>query len=246
MELNSKILDGKIVVVTGAGKGIGKAISKRFLAEGAIVYGVDLQDGSMEEFISIPRFYPVYFDITNQDLIRDLFVTIQKSHGKLDVLVNNAGIMQDAYLPMITDNLLKRTFDVNVFAMIYMIKYAAKLMRKQRFGSIINASSIMGIGGNSGQIAYAASKGAVVALTKSAAKELAIDNIRVNAVAPGVVATELLQHVPEDQMSVIKSKIGFNRLATPEDVADVYLFLASDLSRYVSGQVLGVDGMMIN
>lgn len=246
MKSNFNILDNKIVVVTGAGRGIGLAITKRFLAEGATVYGVDLQEGSMETLNTTSRFHPVYFDITNQDLIRDLFVTIQKKYGRLDVLVNNAGIMQDAYLPMITDTLLQKTFDVNVFAMINMIKYAAKLMRKQKCGSIINAASIMGIGGNSGQIAYAASKGAVIALTKSAAKELATDNIRVNAVAPGVVATDLLQHVPEDQMSVIKSKIGFNRLATPEDVADVYLFLASDWSRYVSGQVLGVDGMMIN
>ena len=130
--------------------------------------------------------------------------------------------------------------------MIYMIKYAVKVMRKQKSGSIINAASIMGVGGNSGQIAYAASKGAVIALTKSAAKELANDNIRVNAVAPGVVETELLKNVPDDQMSIIRSKIGFNRLASPEEVADVYLFLASDLSRYVSGQILGVDGMMIN
>lgn len=246
MESSSKILDGKIIVVTGAGRGIGKAIAERFLAEGATVYGVDLQEGSMEELNATSHFHPVYFDITNQDLIRDLFVTLQNTHGRLDVLVNNAGIMQDAYLPMITDKLLQKTFDVNVFAMIYMIKYAAKLMRKQKSGSIINAASVMGVGGNAGQIAYAASKGAVVALTKSVAKELATVNIRVNAVAPGVVETELLQNVSEDQMSIIKSKIGFNRLATPEEVADVYLFLASDLSRYISGQVLGVDGMMIN
>ena len=147
---------------------------------------------------------------------------------------------------MISDDVIQRTFDVNVFAIIYLMKYAVKLMRKQKAGSIINAASIMGISGNKGQIAYAASKGAVIALTKSAAKELAEDNIRVNAVAPGVVGTELLKNVPEDQMAVIKSKIGLNRLATPEEVADVYLFLASDLSRYVSGQVVGVDGMMIN
>lgn len=246
MGLNSKILDNKIIVVTGAGQGIGKAISERFLAEGAIVYGVDLQEGSMAELSIDSHFHPFYFDITDQSSIRDLFVTIQKKHGKLDGLVNNAGIMLDAFLPMITDKLLQKTFDVNVFAMIYMIKYAVKVMRKQKSGSIINAASIMGVGGNSGQIAYAASKGAVIALTKSAAKELANDNIRVNAVAPGVVETELLKNVPDDQMSIIKSKIGFNRLATPEDVADVYLFLASDLSRYISGQIVGVDGMMIN
>lgn len=246
MELRSNLLDGKIVIVTGAGRGIGRAISDRFLAEGAVVYGVDLQEGSMDGLTNNPNFTPSYFDITDQNTIRDLFVKIQKDHGKLDVMVNNAGIMQDAYLPMVTDKLLQKTFEVNVFAMVYMMKYAAKLMRKQKAGSIINAASIMGISGNKGQIAYAASKGAVIALTKSAAKELAEDNIRVNAVAPGVVGTELLKNVPDDQMAVIKAKIGLNRLATPEDVADVYLFLASDLSRYVSGQVVGVDGMMIN
>ena len=246
MESKSNLLDGKIVIVTGAGRGIGRAISDRFLSEGAVVYGVDLQEGSMSELADNPRFVPSYFDITDQNAIRNLFVSIQEEHGKLDVMVNNAGIMQDAYLPMLTDKLLQKTFEVNVFAMVYMMKYAAKLMRKQKAGSIINAASIMGIGGNKGQIAYAASKGAVIALTKSAAKELAEDNIRVNAVAPGVVGTDLLKNVPDDQMAVIKSKIGLNRLATPEDVADVYLFLASDLSRYISGQVVGVDGMMIN
>lgn len=246
MESKSNLLDGKVTIVTGAGRGIGRAITDRFLSEGAIVCGVDLQDGSMDEFVNNPRFIPSYFDVTNQNAIRELFVKIQKDYGKLDVMVNNAGIMQDAYLPMITDKLLQKTFEVNVFAMVYMMKYAAKLMRKQKTGSIINAASIMGISGNKGQIAYAASKGAVIALTKSAAKELAEDNIRVNAVAPGVVGTELLKNVPDDQMAIIKLKIGLNRLATPEDVADVYLFLASDLSRYVSGQVVGVDGMMIN
>lgn len=246
MESKSNLLDGKVTIVTGAGRGIGRAITDRFLSEGAIVYGVDLQVGSMDELANNPRLIPSYFDITNQNAIRELFVKIQKDYGKLDVMVNNAGIMQDAYLPMITDKLLQKTFEVNVFAMVYMMKYAAKLMRKQKTGSIINAASIMGISGNKGQIAYAASKGAVIALTKSAAKELADDNIRVNAVAPGVVGTELLKNVPDDQMAIIKSKIGLNRLATPEDVADVYLFLASDLSRYVSGQVVGVDGMMIN
>lgn len=246
MELKSNLLDGKIVVVTGAGRGIGRAITERFMSEGAVVYGVDIQEGCMDGLENNPKFKSLYFDITDQNAIRDFFVKIQKDHGKLDVMVNNAGIMQDAYLPMVTDKLLQKTFEVNVYAMVYMMKYAAKLMRKQKAGSIINAASIMGISGNKGQIAYAASKGAVIALTKSAAKELAEDNIRVNAVAPGVVGTDLIKNVPDNQLAVIKSKIGLNRLATPEDVADVYLFLASDLSRYVSGQVVGVDGMMIN
>lgn len=246
MESQSKLLDQKVVVITGAGRGIGKATAKRFLVEGAIVYGIDLQEGAMDELEANPQFHALYFDITDQNAIREFYRGIQMNQGRLDVLVNNAGVMNDAYLPLISDNLLHKTFEINVFAMIYMMKYAAKLMRKQKCGSIVNAASIMGIGGNKGQIAYAASKGAVIALTKSAAKELAGDCIRVNAVAPGVVGTELLKNVPDDQMSVIKSKISLNRLATPEEVADVYLFLASDLSRYISGQVIGVDGMMIN
>ena len=243
---HSNILAGKVAVITGAGRGIGRSITERFLSEGAVVYGIDYQEGSMDALLSNPQFYASYFDITNQNAVLNFYKDLQKSRGELDILVNNAGIMNDAYLPMITEEVLQRTFDVNVYAMIFMTKYAAKLMRRQKCGSIINAASIMGVSGNKGQIAYAASKGAVIALTKSAAKELAEDNIRVNAVAPGVVETDLLKNVPDNQMTAIKSKIAIGRLAKPEDIADVYLFLASDLSMYISGQVIGVDGMMSN
>lgn len=246
MESNSKLLENKVVVVTGAGRGIGKAISERFISEGAIVYGIDLIEGSMDELAKYDQFHSHYLDITDQRAIREFFVCLQKEQGHLDVLVNNAGIMKDAYLPMISDDVIQRTFEVNVFAIIHLMKYAVKLMRKQHAGSIINAASIMGVGGNSGQIVYSATKGAVIAMTKSAAKELALENIRVNAVAPGVVETDMIKSVPDDQLQALLSKIGLHRLATANDIADVYLFLASDLSRYVSGQVVGVDGMMIN
>lgn len=246
MESKSKLLNQRVAIVTGAGRGIGKAISERFLAEGAIVYGIDLQEGSMDELMANPMFHAAYFDISDQKAIREFFIRLQKEYGRLDVLVNNAGIMKDAYLPMITDEVMEKTFAVNVFAIIHLMKYAVKFMRKQKSGSIINAASIMGVGGNSGQIVYSATKGAVIAMTKSAAKELAAENIRVNAVAPGVVETDMIKSVPDDQLQILLSKIGLRRLATAGDIADVYLFLASDLSRYVSGQVLGVDGMMIN
>jgi 3-oxoacyl-[acyl-carrier protein] reductase len=130
--------------------------------------------------------------------------------------------------------------------MMHFIQYVSKIMKRQHSGSIINAASIMGISGNYAQMVYAASKGAVIALTKSAAKELAQDGIRVNAVAPGTINTKLLENTPEETLAQIKSRIYMGELGTPEEVANAYLFLASDLSSYISGQVLGVDGMMIN
>ena len=155
-------------------------------------------------------------------------------------------IMQDALIPMVTDDQIHKTFEVNVFAMMHFIQYVSKVMKRQHSGTIINAASIMGISGNYAQMVYAASKGAVIALTKSAAKELAQDGIRVNAVAPGTINTKLLENTPEETLAQIKSRIYMGELGTPEEVANAYLFLASDLSSYISGQVLGVDGMMIN
>ena len=160
--------------------------------------------------------------------------------------MNNAGIMLDALIPMVTYEQIHKTFEVNVFAMMHFIQYVSKIMKRQHSGSIINAASIMGISGNYAQMVYAASKGAVIALTKSAAKELAQDGIRVNAVAPGTINTKLLENTPEETLAQIKSRIYMGELGTPEEVANAYLFLASDLSSYISGQVLGVDGMMIN
>ena len=154
--------------------------------------------------------------------------------------------MLDAMIPMVSDAQIQKTFEVNVFAMMHFIQYVSKVMKRQKSGSIVNAASIMGISGNYAQMVYAASKGAVIALTKSAAKELAQDGIRVNAVAPGTINTSLLQNTPEETLNQIKSRIYFGELGTPQEVANAYLFLASDLSSYISGQVLGVDGMMIN
>lgn len=241
----SKLLEGKVAIVTGCSRGIGRAIMETFAANGAIVYAVDLVEGCMDDAAS-DTVIPCYFDITDTKAVIELVKKVKKEQGKIDILVNNAGIMQDALIPMVTDEQIHKTFEVNVFAMMHFIQYVSKVMKRQHSGTIINAASIMGISGNYAQMVYAASKGAVIALTKSAAKELAQDGIRVNAIAPGTINTKLLENTPEETLNQIKSRIYMGELGTPEEVANAYLFLASDLSSYISGQVLGVDGMMIN
>ena len=245
MMSKSKLLEGKVAIVTGCSRGIGRAIMETFAANGAIVYAVDLVEGCMDDAAS-DTVIPCYFDITDTKAVIELVKKVKKEQGKIDILVNNAGIMQDALIPMVTDEQIHKTFEVNVFAMMHFIQYVSKVMKRQHSGTIINAASIMGISGNYAQMVYAASKGAVIALTKSAAKELAQDGIRVNAIAPGTINTKLLENTPEETLNQIKSRIYMGELGTPEEVANAYLFLASDLSSYISGQVLGVDGMMIN
>lgn len=243
--LNSNLLEGRVAIITGCSRGIGRSIMETFAANGAVVYAVDLAEGSMDDVAS-ERIIPCYFDITDTKSIVNLVMKVKKEQGRIDVLVNNAGIMLDALIPMVTDQQIQKTFEVNVFAMMHFIQYVSKIMKRQHSGSIINAASIMGVSGNYAQMVYSASKGAVIALTKSCAKELAVDGIRVNAVAPGTINTSLLKDTPEETLNQIKSRIYMGELGEPQDVANAYLFLASDLSSYVSGQILGVDGMQIN
>lgn len=239
-------LKDKVAIVTGCNRGIGKAIMEILADHGAEVYAIAKRVGSLQSYKDTLNIHPCYFDITDQNSIRALITQIKSEQGHIDVLVNNAGVMQDALIGMVTDSQIKMTFDVNVFAPMHFIQYVSKLMLRQKSGSIINIASIMGISGNSAQMVYSASKGAVIAMTKAVAKELSPSGIRVNAIAPGVIATDLLKDVQPEKMDFFLSRISSGRLGTPEDIANVVLFLASDKSEYISGQIIGVDGMMSN
>ncbi|KEJ92153.1 SDR family NAD(P)-dependent oxidoreductase [Synergistes jonesii] len=242
-------LENKVCVVTGAARGIGKAIAEAFASEGARVYAIDLPSAEFETpergLESGGEIIHVNADITDSDSVRASFMRVKKECGRLDALANNAAIISYEMLGMISKDKLRKMFEVDVFAMIEMIQYASRLMARNGGGSIINMASIVGTNGAAGQLAYAAAKGAVVALTKSAAKELAPQNIRVNAVAPGMVATKRLVAEMSGRFEEKTGNIGLGRMATPEDIANVYLFLASNAASYISGQILGVDGCMV-
>ena len=244
MESNSNLLEGKVAIITGCSRGIGKSILDTFLNNGAKVYAIARTEGAFDSYKNNASVVPVYMDIKDKKAIMSVIKRIKNEEGHLDILVNNAGITRDGYIGMITDEQILETYTTNVFASIWMMQYATRLMIKQQSGSIVNLASIMGVRGNAGQIVYSGTKGAVIAMTQSAARELAPHNIRVNAVAPGIVNTNMIKSIPENQLEILKNKIGMNRIAEPQDIANTILYLASDLSSYVSGQIIGVDGMM--
>lgn len=242
------VLAGKVCLITGTSRGIGAETARRFAEEGAFVYANAMVDGSIDDRSKQwekeygTKVIPVYFDVTDEKASKQAIMRIKQEQGRLDVLVNNAGVMRDALIGMVNKKLMEEIFSVNVFAVMNMLQLANKLMSRQKSGSIINLSSIVGIEGNVGQLVYSASKGAVAALTKTAAKELAPNNVRVNAIAPGMIDTDMFRSVGEEKMEEHLKHIKMGRLGTPLDVANAIVFLASDLSEYVTGQILGVDG----
>ena len=245
------LLSDKVVVVTGAGRGIGRVIAEQFAQDGAIVYVNDLQLGDMETWAADCsarnniKVVPVCFDVTDTDALKSGLMQVYKAEGRIDCVVNNAAIIANQKLGMVTKPLLEKMFAVNVFAVIDMIQLVSRLMARNGGGSIINIASITGVVGSPGQVAYSSTKGAVIALTKSAAKELAPMNIRVNAVAPGIINTERFAELYEADGDKIDQRIGhiaLGRLGTPQDVANAVAFLASDRASYISGHILGVDG----
>lgn len=234
-----KLLENKVALITGAGRGIGKVIAEQFVADGAIVYVNDLNEPEIEGA------KPICFDVTDTNALKAGLMSIYKAEGRIDVVVNNAAIIQNQKLGMVTKPLLEKMYAVNVFAVIDVIQIASRLMARTGGGCFVNMASVTGVVGSPGQVAYSASKGAVIALTKSSAKELAPQGIRVNAVAPGIIKTERFEELYEASGDKIDQRIGriaLGRLGTPQDIAYAVSFLASDRASYISGHVLGVDG----
>ena len=239
--MSKLLLENKVCIITGAAQGIGKQIAEQFAADGAIVYACD----RLEFTTNNEHIHPIVMDITDTASVKAAFMQIFKTEGRIDCLVNNAGIVYNRKIGMITREETERMFLVNVIAVLELIQLVSRLMARNGGGSIVNISSVTAVLGSPGQVAYSATKGAIISMTKSAAKELAAQNIRINAVAPGIVKTERFAELYEsdgDKIDARIQRIALGRLGTPEDLAHACAFLASDRANYISGQILGVDG----
>ena len=242
-----RLLENKICIVTGAAQGIGREIAKRFAADGAVVYACDRQELSEAKIKELEEqtIHYLSFDLTDAAAVKSAMMQIFKAEGRIDVLVNNAGVVFNRKIGMIVREETELMFRINVIAVIELIQLVSRLMARNGGGSIVNIASVTAVLGSPGQVAYSATKGAIISLTKSAAKELAAQGIRVNAVAPGIVKTERFAELYEANGEKIDeriSRIAMGRLGTPEDIANACSFLASDRASYISGQIVGVDG----
>ena len=245
-----ELLKNKVCIVTGAGRGIGKEIALLFASEGAEVIVNDARDGSADQWVEESELrehlFPRYFDVSDPSSVRENIMAIKRQFGHIDVLVNNAGIEFNELIGMISRENMVKMFTVNVYGVIEMIQAVSRIMgQNANGGSIINISSMVGLRGNAGQLVYSATKGAVIALTKSAAKELAPKRIRVNSIAPGLTQTEMMDQADIEKLRGRIENICMGRIAQPKDIAGGCLLLASDYAGYISGQILPVDGCTI-
>jgi 3-oxoacyl-[acyl-carrier protein] reductase len=244
-------LSGKIAWVTGSSRGIGRAIALQLAISGADVILAGRDENALkstqQEIFSITKKLPIIltYDVSSYEQIKQAFTSFNKNFKKLDIMVNNAGVLESALLPMLTASQLHKMLQINCEATIYHMQFATRWMARQKSGSIINMSSIMGRFGDIGQTAYAASKAAIIGASLAAAKELAASNIRVNVVAPGFIDTDMARDISEEKLKERLSTIKLQRIGKPEEVAHTVTFLASDLSSYITGQIIGVDGGMI-
>lgn len=241
-----KLLNDKICIITGAGAGIGKATAMLFAKEGAVVYAADIKGlewiEDEKDTLKGCNIIPLQLDICDFSSVKNAVMSIKKAHGHIDILANIAGLISYELMPMINYDRFRAMLEVNVVALINLMSLVSRIMQRQQSGSIINMASMVGVKGSKGQLSYSATKGAVIAATKSAAKELAEYHIRVNAIAPGMVGSERFKAVLAEKFAQKINDVPFGRLAEPEEIANLCLFLASDASAYMTGQIIGVDG----
>ena len=239
----SQRLKDKIAIVTGAAKGIGFATANRFAQEGAKVMVADLNPEAVTAAVAqIPNSEGYVVNVTDRGTIQAAVDEIVKRHGRIDILVNNAGITQDARLVKMTEVQFDAVIDVNLKGVFNCSQLVVPHMLEARRGAIVNASSVVGLYGNFGQTNYSATKFGVIGFTKTWARELGPKGIRVNAVCPGFISTEMVKAMPENILQDIERRSWMGRLGSPEEMANVYLFLASDEASYVNGVALEASG----
>jgi len=239
----------KIVVITGGASGIGRAATELFAAEGASVCIWDVNEiagKELEILLSEKGLHAKFYKVNTSDFskVENATMEITRETKRIDILINNAGITRDASLQKMTAEQWQQVMDVNLTGVFNCTKAVSPLMIQNNFGRIINTSSIVGLYGNYGQTNYAATKAGIIGMTKTWARELGKFNITVNAVAPGFIATDMIATVPEKVIEMMKEKVPLKKLGTPEDVAAVYAFLASDEAKFISGATISVDGGM--
>ncbi|GAB4328789.1 MAG: 3-oxoacyl-[acyl-carrier-protein] reductase [Calditrichia bacterium] len=243
-------LSGKITVITGGSSGIGKSAVRRFLESGAIVVNWDLDEEkgmqlSDELGEQNKNYYFKKLDVTDFNAVQQVAEEVKKELGRIDVLVNNAGITRDATLLKMTPEQWQQVINVNLTGVFNCTRAVAPIMVENKSGRIINTSSVVGLYGNFGQTNYVATKSGLIGMTKVWARELGRKGITVNAVAPGFIATEMIETVPEKVINMLLEKTPVGRLGKPEDIANAYLFLASEMASFINGAVLSVDGGLV-
>lgn len=245
-----KRFENKIVLVTGAGRGIGASIARRFASEGAEVIvnysgNNEAAQKTVDEITATGGQSQKYkCSVNDSESVKVMIDEIIKEFGRIDILVNNAGITKDGLMLRMTDEDFDRVIDVNLKGTFNCTKYVSKYMLKQKSGKIINISSVVGLSGNAGQVNYSASKAGIIGITKSAAKELSSRGITVNAVAPGYVDTDMTKVLSDNIRNEILKNIPLQRMGNVEDISNCVAFLASEDASYITGQVISVDGGM--